>query len=551
MKFKEFASEILSFGTSMALYSSIVDGKIDEDAVTNSVNAAKVLASLYDELPDMGGLAGMIFGDKKKLSEFGEELVPFATAMLSYSTIISGVNSDIITQTANAAGALVSLENELGGEEGLISLFSRQEGLDDFGDKLKKFGQGLLSYYESVKTIDTVKLVTVITQVQKLIEIAKSVVGLDTSGLTTFASDLKTMGNNGITEFLSAFNEALDRITLTVQAFVGYVLLAFTSQLELFRESGSTSADYWLFGISARSKEAQSTGKAMANEFISAIKNRYESMRLTGNTSANRYLSGIKEKYESATVTGTSIANKVKNAIVLMNVDFYSTGMTSAKKIVEGFETLLSHSNEKSFYKVGQNAGQGFIDGVLSKSAAAASAGRTLATSMTNAASSTLQSHSPSRVMAQLGEYAGIGFINGLMYCVSTASMAGEELAGAAVDGLQFVIQDLSDVFDENGPVIRPTVDLTDVENSVSYINSLFNESIQTLAWTANEAASLIPVKPIVSEKIGETSEQSNSPKNQYTFIQNNNSPKALSRIDLYRQTKNQFAQFKKVVDQL
>ena len=35
---------------------------------------------------------------------------------------------------------------------------------------------------------------------------------------------------------------------------------------------------------------------------------------------------------------------------------------------------------------------------------------------------------------------------------------------------------------------------------------------------------------------------------NQFNFTQNNYSPKPLSRIDIYRQTKNQFAQLKEAI---
>ena len=37
--------------------------------------------------------------------------------------------------------------------------------------------------------------------------------------------------------------------------------------------------------------------------------------------------------------------------------------------------------------------------------------------------------------------------------------------------------------------------------------------------------------------------------KGSYTFVQNNYSPKALSRIDIYRQTRNQFAEFREVAN--
>ena len=79
------------------------------------------------------------------------------------------------------------------------------------------------SYYSKVSGIDISKLSGVITQVWSLVDLAKGVQGIDTSGMSKFSSSLKTMADSGIKEFTSAFENANTNVTNAVQAMLNSV----------------------------------------------------------------------------------------------------------------------------------------------------------------------------------------------------------------------------------------------------------------------------------------------------------------------------------------
>ena len=84
-------------------------------------------------------------------------------------------------------------------------------------------------------------------------------------------------------------------------------------------------------------------------------------------------------------------------------------------------------------------------------------------------------------------------------------------------------------------PTIKPVVDLSDVKSSVSKINTMFSSTQATSISSGLNSG----------KTVGKSSSAS-SGATTYNFTQNNYSPKALSRIDIYRQTKNQFSTLKK-----
>jgi hypothetical protein len=51
------------------------------------------------------------------------------------------------------------------------------------------------------------------------------------------------------------------------------------------------------------------------------------------------------------------------------------------------------------------------------------------------------------------------------------------------------------------------------------------------------------------SDKIQNGDSKSSNTGNSYNFTQNNYSPKALSRVEIYRQTKNQFSAIERMVE--
>ena len=84
-------------------------------------------------------------------------------------------------------------------------------------------------------------------------------------------------------------------------------------------------------------------------------------------------------------------------------------------------------------------------------------------------------------------------------------------------------------------PVIRPVLDLSDVRSQAGTIGALLNRQ-QAMSISAGMNT------PLVTNQNGDAQPAS------FSFTQNNYSPKALSSIDIYRQTKNQFSALKGAV---
>ena len=88
-------------------------------------------------------------------------------------------------------------------------------------------------------------------------------------------------------------------------------------------------------------------------------------------------------------------------------------------------------------------------------------------------------------------------------------------------------------------PTIRPVLDLSNVSKGVGKLTALTSRT-QVMKISAG-----------MNRESGGTNQNGNdktSVSNNYNFTQNNYSPKSLSRIDIYRQTKNQFAALKGLV---
>ena len=80
--------------------------------------------------------------------------------------------------------------------------------LASFGSDMASFGSYFSSYYGYISSIDTGLLSSVITQTNRLVDMANGMAGLDTSGMTSFCSALTKVGEDGITGFIDEFNNA-------------------------------------------------------------------------------------------------------------------------------------------------------------------------------------------------------------------------------------------------------------------------------------------------------------------------------------------------------
>ena len=212
--------------------------------------------------------------------------------------------------------------------------------------------------------------------------------------------------------------------------------------------------------------------------------------------------------------------------------------------------------------QAGADVGNAAVEGVLSKEG--------------------LDEHSPSKKTKKAGEYAVLGLKNGIeslqglvaataqklgllvVYRITdslnrnTFFKVGQEIVMSLAEGIasndaissisnsSFIIsqaiQDATELAVDNmeiEPVISPVLDLSGVKKAANIVGGLFPKQSISMASTVGANAK--------SYNQESSSSAQNGP-NQINFTQNNYSPKALSTIDIYRQTNNQVSVFKRMV---
>ena len=142
----DFAEQLVPFGEAMANFSSVISGKVDEGAVTSAANAGKALAEMSAALPNHGGVASWFAGDNE-LDDFYPKLVPFGKAMTEFSSVVSGnIDGEAITAAANAGKAISEMSDTLPNHGGALSFFSGDNELDEFYKQLVPFGEAMVEF---------------------------------------------------------------------------------------------------------------------------------------------------------------------------------------------------------------------------------------------------------------------------------------------------------------------------------------------------------------------------------------------------------------------
>ena len=576
----EFGKQLVPFGEAMKAFGDAVRG-LEADAIVNSATAGKALVELADTVPNTGGVVAFFTGNND-VDTFGEKLVPFGEAMKAYSEAIMGMDSAAITNSATAGKALVELANTIPNTGGLVSWFTGDNDLGSFGDSLVQFGSGIKSYSDSISGIDTGIMSSVITQVNRLVEMAKGMAELDTSGMSGFSTALIQLGNNGIDGFINAFTDASGRVTSAATSMLttfinaanaqkGNLTSTFTTMMQAvlttltnyqtqFNTAGSTLMTKFISGIKSQDGNTKTAITNIISGCITAINNKQTQFNTSGANLMIKLIAGVKSKdYETRNAFVnilssclTAIANKYlefQNAGLQCMIKFIAGVKEKAEEVKTAFTGNLNASvtairdYHDQFKQAGAYLVEGFADGISENTYRAEAKARAMARAAAEAAEDELDEHSPSRVGYHIGDFFGLGFVNAIGTYAVKAYNASAEMADSAKTGLGNAIAKVKDMIDngvDGQPTIRPILDLSDVEEKSHRLNTLFSRS-QALTVSTGIAAA--------RGRNLQNEDTNPNTGNSYNFTQNNYSPKALSRTEIYRQTKNQFSAMERMVE--
>lgn len=190
----------------------------------------------------------------------------------------------------------------------------------------------------------------------------------------------------------------------------------------------------------------------------------------------------------------------------------------------------------------GANIIEGMLEGVISEKQRLLNELQEVMDEALAVANGELDINSPSGEFMKIGKWSILGLVKGLELYSNLSNEASADVANDAVNSMKNTIARIAETIEgdiNTQPTIRPVLDLSDVEFGANKLNALFsksqavsiNSSIKRKAEAETQNGESVPTNPT-----------------SINFTQNNYSPKALSRTEIYRQTKNQFSTMKGLV---
>ena len=430
-----FGTQLVSFGSSLKMYGLTVTG-LAVEPINLSVEATKALAGMNADIPNIGGLVSWFTGDND-LVTFGTQLVSFGSSLKAYAMTVMGLAVEPIYQSVLAARALADLAKVLPSDGGFWSwLKDDTVSMSDFGAEIVPLGEGMKAYSDEVAGINISAIMGSVAGARYIAALMRNLVGLDTSGVGPFVTALGTLGTASVEKFISAFKNANGMLNTVGADMIRAIIV----------------------GVTSRQASLTSTITSLVTNLISTLTSQATRFQTMG-TMYMQYL---------ATGATSQIGN-VASAI---------TG--SMSNVISTLERYYF-----DFYSVGAYLVKGFAAGITANTFIAEARAAAMARAALEAAMAELDIASPSKAFYQVGDFAGLGFVNALGEYADKSYRAGRDMASSAKTGLSESISKIQKIIDgemDVQPTIRPVLDLSDVQNGTSQINSLFADRAYALA---------------------------------------------------------------------
>lgn len=560
-----FAEELKEFAPAIVYYSKMVDGNISSTAVEASANAMSILIEMSKEIPNSGGLVSLFTGDND-IATFGTQLESFGASLVTYSSSLTNVDMTALSTATTAITELINLAN------GIASV--DMSNLSMFASNMKTYAiNGLNGFLEAFTDTNASTLVS--SSIATLVTKA-------TTAMTTHAVELKTAGKTAGEGAASGIEEGISGKKQDAIASVSSVCMGIIEKVrdtllkKIFTTYGSNNVGQGLIdGIT----DKQSTVIKTVGDLCLAIMNKVNTT-LSVSSFKNyglRVVTGLKQGIgDTAAVTSlkaaanrlcANVRNALNSSLTISAFKPYGARVVSgvssglgdssaiatlkarADSMVSIVKNAFTRGGQNYFYsemyKIGQNAAQGLLNGLGSKEAMLRMLAQRLAQDVLDASRKKFDERSPSHEMYAIGAYATLGLINGFISLRDKLMSSVDDTAGSVINPIKSAISAVVDLINngiDSEPTIRPVMDLTDIQNGVGTINGMFSKGINLSNPYGRALRAGLTNDDLFAESAKEASVTN------YNYTQNNYSPKALSRSEIYRQTKNQFAAMKGAV---
>lgn len=300
--------------------------------------------------------------------------------------------------------------------------------------------------------------------------------------------------------------------------------------------SMSTKATAWMGNATSGIVGAITTG----------INSSSGTLTTAGGNISNNIKNGIDSQRSAINTAGRNTVDSYVSGIASSTSGLRAAGATAVTFFVLG--TVMEAGRARSAgYSIGDALAAGMINGMNARQNDVRSAAASLASAAEAAAKAAADVRSPSRKFHAIGEFMGIGEANGLTSTTGLVRSAAAKLTSAAITAATYTAGIIESIFDDDmvmEPVIRPVLDLTNVRNGSSTIDSLFS----TMPFDLSGSIEL-------ARLLAESRAQSEQPPAddrpvEFKYEQNIYSPEPLDELTVYKNTSSLLGRAKKELEE-
>ena len=510
------------------------------ERVQKCADAMTPMVDLASGIENAGGYLAAWVGENT-LDVFGETLAPFGDGMIAFVQKLVSLDSiasnypQLIDKCVTATKKLVELANSLEDIGGAKTWFVGDNTLKKFGETLEPFGESLSVYSGWLKDVDFVQINNVNSSVQKLVE------------LGSFASGIGSDAFNGLTLSLQQLSQ-LPIATLTNEV---------NSNTPLLVNAYNTMFKNLVTIVTNRKATDGVAYTSYGTALVDAIKNGINRQTAFVMIAVTTLCNGIKTRLglnmpaSAFNVYGTNVTSGIASGIYSGSGTVIAAARATANAIGS---TLLSltqndqtYNNYDRAYEAGKYVAEGLANGIKDHTDLAVNAAKRMADKVNEALPKQLGERSPSKIAYRFGMYYDQGLANGITDYAGVAITSTQDMADDIITTANTIVNAIAAAMDaniDNSPVIRPVLDTSDLEYKASNIGRMFDDNDLALAYSAS--AHMKAIAPSGESVVAdEEADSVVAPGASINFTQNNYSPKALNRYEIYRNTKNQISQLK------
>ncbi len=379
-----------------------------------------------------------------------------------------------------------------------------------------------------------------------LLGIACLATGLGVLALGIGITMLAAAGAAGVAVLIAAVTGIIGLIPMFLQQ-LGIGILAFA---EVIAQGGPAITDalttVLLSLVTAITNTTPQIVDALLNMIVQLLNKLAESvpqMVDAGLRMIQGILQGIADNIGGIVDAAANIIVNFINGIARRLPDIIQSGFNLILSFVRGLSNAVRNNSDAmsdAGLDLAENMVRGMVSGLGKGVGRVMDAARNLAQGAWDAVKGILHIASPSKVFIGIGGYVAEGFAIGMDRGQNRVSSSAEDLGVSAMDTLKAALRDmpdLSDLGDDFNPTVTPVLDFSELKKGANEISGILDSPVKELSLAATGA-----------QKTQDLSSGSSSSQVNINFQQTNTSPKALSEVDIYRQTKNQLRAVKEAL---